>query len=383
MHFATLLFKNLLRRKTRSLLTCCGVAIAVGTTVVLLGITDSFERATVHAFEGRGVDLVVIEEGVIDQLSSDLDEKMVQRVARLPEVKDVAPGLLDLAAFPALGSTVTALVQGWEVQGFLLQGLKITSGQGLTEPNQHAAIIGKGLADSLQKQPGDSLEIEGETFEIVGIFESFTPAENSGVVIPLPQMQRIKYRPERVTGFSVVVRQDGGDTAAVDRVRRQISKLVDEQGKSGRMVAQPVRDYVQASGHIRIAHAMAWMTSVIAIVVGAIGMLNTMIMSVVERVREISILRAIGWKKSRVIRMILGESLIISMVGATLGSLGAIVLSQGLARWPAVQGMIDGSIGPPIVAMGFLMSTLLGLVGGVYPALRAARLLPAEGLRHE
>jgi putative ABC transport system permease protein len=132
-----------------------------------------------------------------------------------------------------------------------------------------------------------------------------------------------------------------------------------------------------------MAHGMAWVTSIIAVVVGAVGTLNTMIMSVVERVREISILRAIGWRKSRVVRMIVGESLLISVVGAVVGALAAWALTRWLSTQPMASAFLEGSIAPTVFGKGFLLALLVGLIGGLYPAFRAAQLLPAEGLRHD
>lgn len=135
--------------------------------------------------------------------------------------------------------------------------------------------------------------------------------------------------------------------------------------------------------HIRMAHSMAWMTSVIAVLVGGIGMLNTMIMSVVERIREISILRAIGWRKSRIMAMILGESMILSIAGGALGAVGAILLIGYLTTLPTVAGFMTGRIAPEVILKGFFLALAVGVLGGLFPAYRAAQLMPSDGLRSE
>src|SRR5262249_2681520 len=131
------------------------------------------------------------------------------------------------------------------------------------------------------------------------------------------------------------------------------------------------------------AQAMAWLTSAIALMIGTISMANTMVMSVVERTKEIGILRAIGWKKWRVMRMILGVSTILSLVGGVLGGILAVIVCKWLATLPQVGGFIQGEIAPIVIAKGFFIALAVGLIGGLWPAFRAASLLPTEAIYHE
>ena len=91
----------------------------------------------------------------------------------------------------------------------------------------------------------------------------------------------------------------------------------------------------------------------------------------------------IGWRRSRVVTMILGESLLLSVCGAVLGSAGAVLVTKWLSTLPAVSNFIQGDISPSVLVRGFLMAIFVGLAGGIYPAYRASCLLPVEGLRHE
>jgi putative ABC transport system permease protein len=116
--------------------------------------------------------------------------------------------------------------------------------------------------------------------------------------------------------------------------------------------------------------------------IGAIGMLNTMVMSVFERTREIGTLRAIGWKKSRVARMVIGESLLLSIGGAVAGSLAGIALTKFLATLKNASFM-SGEIPPAVIAQGCIVAVLVGLAGAIYPALWSANLLPTEALRRK
>jgi putative ABC transport system permease protein len=141
--------------------------------------------------------------------------------------------------------------------------------------------------------------------------------------------------------------------------------------------------HVKSVTEIQLAKAMAWLTSAVALFIGAFGVMNTMIMAVHERTREIGVLRAIGWKKGRVVRLILLESVLLSVIGALVGSLGAMIMVRLLTRLPSVSGLIDGRIEPRFVAYGIAIAVLVGLLGGSLPAFRASRMLPSAALRYE
>jgi putative ABC transport system permease protein len=178
--------------------------------------------------------------------------------------------------------------------------------------------------------------------------------------------------------------EDSTDKAAlVAAVKKQIESLRDQRGRTLGLAAQSTKDFVQSTAQIQLAHAMAWVTSAIALVIGAVGILNTMIMSVFERTREIGILRAIGWRKVRVVRMILAESFVLCLAGAAMGIVGALGLARLLSKFPATSGYIQGDIAPVVIAEGFVMAFLVGLIGGIYPAYRGAQLMPTEALHHE
>ena len=121
----------------------------------------------------------------------------------------------------------------------------------------------------------------------------------------------------------------------------------------------------------------------IALGIGAIGMVNTMMTSVFERTREIAVLRALGWRRRRVVRMVLMESAAMALLGAVLGTAAALALIAWVAALPAAASMVPRRIAPEVIAQGFAVALGVGLIGGIYPAWRAARLLPTEGLRHE
>jgi putative ABC transport system permease protein len=235
-------------------------------------------------------------------------------------------------------------------------------------------MLGKILAANLGKQAGDTVEIYGQDFQVLGIYESQSVYENGAAVMPLAQMQRLMDRPGKVTGYVVQV-DDPTDLNHVRSVAARIEEL--QTGLS----AQPVSDFVKNVSQIRITRAMAWLTSTISLVLGAIGVLNTMVMSVFERTREIGTLRAIGWKKLRVMRMILSESLMLSLLGGAVGAVAAIAMLRVLSRMPLTSGLIEGDVGLPVILQGFAIAAAVGLLGAAYPAYWGANLSPVEAMR--
>ena len=386
MWFSTLLFKNLLRRKFRSALTCIGFAVAVGTTVALMGVSESFERIWLESMTRRGFDIIVVEGGKPDQLHSSLEESFRERIAEVPGVKSVALSMVEAIDYFDGVSSISIIVQGWEPDSVMMAELKLLDGRWFREEDQRVVVMGKQIAESLKKSVGDAIELQGTEFEVVGIYQSFVVFENGAITMPLKEMQKMMLREGEVTAFAVVLEDSYKQSEEkINEVAERLSglELTEEQGYRVSFSAMPSKDYVSSTLYIKIAHAMAWLTSAIAVIVGSIGVLNTMIMSVVERVREISILRAIGWKKTRVVRMILGEALILSLVGAALGIAAAIVLVQWLTTLPAVAGFIEGTIAGSVIVKGVILALVVGVLGGAYPAWHASRMLPSEGLRHE
>jgi putative ABC transport system permease protein len=209
----------------------------------------------------------------------------------------------------------------------------------------------------------------------VGIFESESLFENGALIMPLAALQKMMGREGQVTGFLITAASSSSEF--LNDLRRRIEAAIPGTA------ATPARDYVVADTQIRLAKAMAWVTAAVSLILGAVGMLNTMLMSIFERTREIGLLRAVGWRRRRVLALVLGEALVIALAGTLLGGVLAALGLRALTLFPTARGFIDPNLPPEVLVIALLMGVGLSLLGGLYPAARAAALDPTEALRYE
>jgi putative ABC transport system permease protein len=377
MRFHSFVLKNVVRRRMRSSLTVIGVAVAVGAVVALIGISSSSERSFLEIYRRQNVAVIVQQRGAKQRLTSVLDATLGDKIAAISGVKSVTAGLVMFTSLEELGDDAV-VVNGWESDSPLMKKLDVLpEGRLLKADDQQSVLLGEDLANALEKKVGDTISLfDSGKFTVVGIFRSSISYETRSMVMLLKDVQRFMGRKGQVTGFAVTV-DHPNDEAEVQRICQTIN------GFGPRLDAKSADDSVKGTTEIRFIRATSWLTSSIALIIGAVGVLNTMIMSVAERTKEIGILRAIGWKRRRIVRMILSESVLLSLAGGVLGALVAIGVTHLLGKNSAVAGLIDTTITGNVLIFGVLSALCIGVVGAAYPAFRGARLLPTEALRHE
>lgn len=362
-----MILHNLWRRFTRSILTILGIAVGVASVVSLgamaNGMADNYGNAI-----GLSNDLVVTQKDAMDVVFSSLDEAFGQRMEAIADVSNVDPGVFSWIAFE---ETPYFLIYGYPPGSVAMAHYRIVEGKPVTGPGQIA--IGRRGADALKRGVDDTLRINGVPYRIVGIYETGQGMEESGGVVVLEDAQNIGQKDRKVSLFQVGLRKGASADAVIERIE-SLDKDVTVSTASGYSASEQWTDYLQG---------FAWGVSAIAILIGGLGMMSAMVMSVLERTREIGTLRAVGWSRWRVLRMILGEALLLSAVGGVFGVVLGAFLAWLVGQAPGVGMMLAGSINPGLVMQGMVTALALGLIGGIYPAWTAANLQPVEALRYE
>ncbi len=370
-------FAGIRHRPFRSVLTVGGIALGAGAFVALVGFSQSFEEQWRRSYSSRSTDLVVLR-GSLGSLfnKASTDEAVGETLRGIQGVGDVSPVAFDLIDFSA---ETSAMVQGWTAKSYEFDSLKILEGRALLA-EEPAVLLGALLAENLGKRPGGTVEIMGSPVPIAGVFRAGDALTDSGAVMPLHQLQRLSEFGAKVSGFHVRLQAaSGARPTEADLRRAQTAIEVRLPGFHALSVAEAVRNN-RVTNFIR---STAWATSAMALLIAILGVANTMAMSVFERTREIGVLRAIGWRRSRIIRLILLEA---SLLGAAGGIVGLAAGRLGLAVLASIR-MAGGlpAIRPTWIHMteAVGIAWCISVAAGFLPAWRGARCAPVAALRHE
>ncbi|OYP36660.1 ABC transporter permease [Rhodopirellula sp. MGV] len=372
MRFHTLVFRNLSRKFTRTALTLIALSVAVASVVALRGIAKGFTRSFADIYRTHAVDIVVSRQGTADRLSSSVGEDAIQKIAALSHVNRAAGVLLETLSLEEQ-QVFGIPTMGIETGNWLRDDYDWIAKATAIDPNAKQLSLGSNLANRVGLSAGQTTMIFEEPFFVAGVFESRSVWENGSMIMPLDQLQRLTDRTGQVTYINVVLDSDVNSSQADDVV-------VAIESIDDRLHALPTEQFVGSDTRMKLASAMAWMTSVISLAIGAIGTLNTMMTSVLERTREIGVLRAVGWPRGRIVRMILAEAFALSLLATAIGSLLAYAACAGLSQHPAASGILVPTIDTATYLEGGLLAVLIGLTGAIIPAFRAASVSPTLAL---
>ena len=359
----TLVLRNLLRRPARTMLTAAGVALGVGLIVALLSISTGVQRTADELIHVGHADFGLFQGDVSDFSRSLLPESLAAKVAQTPGVRAVAR----LKLFASDGAN-SFFVFGLDPREFVWRRLVVVEGRA---PGQNEALVG----DRMHLRVGEMLQVtRARSFRVAGIYHSGDAFEDAGAVVTLHVAERLATRPGEITTVAVAVQPS--------RSTKQVAQAVERRFPGTVAVTEPSQA-IRVDTSSRLIVDTGWIISLLALIVGGIGVTNTMAMSVVERVREIGILRAVGWRTWRIGALIVGEALGIALVALGVG-LGLGVLAAHLfSDHTSTSGLVRPDFTAGVFAWGLAFALGVAPIGAAYPTWRAVRLTPIEALRRE
>jgi len=370
MSFWTIILNNLKRRKTRTLLTATGIGVGIAAIISLVSISNGFVESWQKLIARSGTDLDVVQGSAMNPFLSSIDEDIAKKVRQIRGVKEVARTLEDMVTLNDRPSTI---VMGFDPSEYPLRQFKILVGRTLTSGDYNEILLGKMAAENLNLHIGDSADIETMVFKVVGIYESGNVFEDGACVMLLKTLQILINRPHNISLLAIKLNDPSQVKDMEVKIQRQLP---------GYSVIE-AKNFFNINQGVRLAVIMAWVTSMIALAVGMIGTINTMVMSVFERTKEIGILRAMGWRKHTIAKMVIGESVSIGILGWIIGSITGVMVVQFITNFPSVNGFLYANLNVWLFTKALLVATCLGMLGAVYPIYRAVKIEPIEALRYE
>jgi ABC-type antimicrobial peptide transport system permease subunit len=362
-------FKNLFRRKIRTTLALLAIGIGIGVVVAMGGITAGFITQLTNMVAGDNTHLMAVEAGISDMGYSAINERIGARISAHPEIATVS-GVV-FSALTNVGDAPFFILFGYHPQESAIGHFKVVEGERLTANRQ--ILLGRAVADSMGTEVGDTMRLGESAFRVVGIYETGTGWEEAGGVVTLRDSQVLAGKPSQVSMYSIGLR----DPEKVDEVKAWLDDAIPE------IEVSVTSEFAESLPDMAAARAMVAGLAVLMALVGSVAMTNTILMSVLERTREIGVLRAVGWSRRRVLGMILRESLMLSGLGGLVGIAIGIGLTLLLAQIPAVGGFFSATFSLQLFAQALIIALILGALGGLYPAWRATKLRPVEALRYE
>ncbi|MBW2988242.1 ABC transporter permease [Candidatus Woesearchaeota archaeon] len=396
-------WKHLRRRRLRSWLTLIGVFIGMAAVVSLVSISQGMQDAIVEQFEKVGADRIIVTPGgaLAGPLSAGLTpEKLTDRdVAVIRNVRGVAfaVGLSASTAMIKFKDEATmGYVMGMPIDSETLYNVKkvglfdVEIGRDLRTSSRYEAVLGHNFAkDAFSRNitVRDTIEIKGKEFNVVGIQKKVGTGLHD-IIIRIPkQVAKDLFGIEDENNMIVVRVAKGYSPEVVaesikQRLRREHDVKEGEEDFSVETAKEVVESFLRVLGIVQV---LIVGVAAISLVVGGVGIMNTMYTAVVERTREIGIMKAIGAKNSDILTIFLIESGMLGLTGGAIGVIIGLLISKSvelLASKYWGTTLLKAHISPGLIIGVLLFSFALGSIAGLLPARKAAKMQPVEALRH-
>ena len=372
MSLISIVISNLWAKKFRSVGIAAAVALAVMTVVSLVAVSSGLENSAAQLLEIGKSDFTVEQRGVADIFYSDIHGTELSRVESTPGVKSAIGVLLENERLNA--SNPFFLEVGIEPADLASFGVTVVAGHPFGVSSSHQLMLGWRAAQNLGVKVGGRLFVNGSWNKVVGIFSTGIAYGDLGSMFPLSSLQAHEHAQGTLTLLFVKV-LPGRSVSQVE------ARITSEDHRLNTITT--ASQFGRADQNITYLQAAATGSTVLAILIGAVIVGDSMLLSVFERTRELGLLRAIGWSRTRVVRLIVGEGLVLAVVGSAIGVGLSFAATAALERLPQLAGILHANFTEGAFWRGLYTGLGMALIGALYPALRAANLAPLEALSHE
>lgn len=395
--------------KLRATLTMLGIIIGVGAVSALLAIGRGAQVSILQEIQGIGSDLIFVLPGSISSgtvfnssIGSDAltmeDAEAITKAGNCPDCASVAPQYDHSGEVVYGNSSVYTTISGTTPEYQKIRNYSLERGQFFTNQDlavsARVAAIGADVAEELfgSEDPiGKIVRINRVPIRVIGVLDRKGAVafgtRDRGVVMPLSTTLHLFRRESTASGGNTLVSMvnvSAADTAHVDRAIEDITLLLRErhkiQNQQDDFSVTSMKDVLDLTMSVtRVLTVFLSAIAAISLLVGGIGIMNIMFVSVMERTREIGLRKAVGARRSDILGQFLAEAVILSLSGGIVG----ILFGSGLSSLVSLTGAFSAQLSLQSILLAAGFSVAVGLFFGIYPAQRAARLNPIDALRYE
>jgi putative ABC transport system permease protein len=369
MIFLKLIFTNLLRHRVRTLVGIAGIAIIVAAVLTVVTILQG-EVAMFSGILSNDSELIVFERNVSDLFFSNVPDDAVAQIGGWPMVQHADPVLFGMVS--SEDHPIIACF-GVDAADARIQRATWLGGSRNNFAKNDSVVLGERAAEFLHAEVGNQVQIGHGSFAVLGIIETGNGFEDGGVFMPLRIAQTFFHK-QGVSSVATVKLGNKDDAA-------QFKRAVNE--KYPNLIALEDDEFNRSYSQFKILAATAWAVGGCGLLLGGLGVANTMIMSVFTRIREIAILRVNGFSNWQIAAMIFGESALLSLAGAAAGLVIGFDALFALKFVPALHGYVDPHLKFFVLCTVVALAFVTGAAGALYPAFYAVRLQAVEALRFE
>ncbi|MBV8432541.1 MAG: ABC transporter permease [Solirubrobacterales bacterium] len=361
-----LIFANLRRRSARTGLTAAGIAVGVASVVALLALSSGLTRTAGELIHLGRADMGLFQRDAGDPTTSVLPLSLIPRLRAKPYITDAAPIQL---AVGVVDASPSAIVFGIDRSSFVGRRLVFTLGK---PAGAGQAAVGDLLASQLHLSPGGSIRLGNREFRVSGVYHSGTAFQDQGVITTLPAAQQLAGRtPQEVTTIAVRVAPQVPVATAQRRLLRVFPGLT--------VISTP-DEALRAGANSQLISKAVVLIVVLALIIGALAVANTMLAAVLERRRELALLATIGWSARQLGALVAGEAVAVSLLGTGLGLFLGYLAAGFLPGALGLQGFISADLTAWTLGRAMLIGVTIGVIGAIFPVWRVARSWSAAGL---